>query len=306
VFHLSQVFGRLQVAEVILGESARCVSVATGVDCKSYDDSLIACCSLGGHILVTGGSGKDVFAALVDTEGEELEDSAVHITELIVKGGEEWSEGPCLCSVSDSRVLLYWLFRDTMWHCDVNKGAFIMKRLAAKMPTAQGFFTVPIRLPNGKLLVAGALPSSKDITLITANRKTKFEKVGEIPGEARTGASVVLVLERFVVGFGGWNKGFLGDLWVFDLRTRRGSFVRKEGEWHLADWHLPLVVQHDVLYLVGGETSRSINCIPLSTLASLISHSAVRSAFCQRVGVQFRVMLQFSGEVARSIIPPRL
>ena len=69
---LSQGDWKLVVTEVILGERAKCVTVATGVDCKTTIGYCIASCSFGCRILVMSGRKSDVFAALVAVDKGRL------------------------------------------------------------------------------------------------------------------------------------------------------------------------------------------------------------------------------------------
>jgi len=276
VFSFSSDHGKLVVTEAILGKETRCVRVTTELDCNKGGDSCIACCSLGQHMLVIAGKDEDMSAALVSVDEGQMTESTTHITALIVESKKEWLDWPYLCPVSENRALLYFNWWDSMWYCDIKDQALTVKKLATRMPSVYGFCTVPLRLPDGKLLVAGAFPYSNDITLISCGEELKFEKVGEIPGERRYLASTVLIKERFVVGFGGWNgNGYLRDLWIFDLQTYKASPVTRDGEWHSADQLVPLVAHCDTLYLLRGQS----NSISFSKLASLIQDATIRSAF---------------------------
>lgn len=149
------------------------------------------------------GEKKNVFAALVDVDEGRLSKETVCIANLAVRVGMWWASQPFLCQVSENQALLYFDGRDRMWHCNIEGGALSMRKLKTQMPAKRSFSATPICLPDGKLLVAGADPESKDIALISCCEEVQFERVGSIPGMARYWASFVLIGGRFVVGLGG-------------------------------------------------------------------------------------------------------
>lgn len=286
VFNFFPRSGRLRVTEVLLGESVRCRDVLTAAKCKVPYDFNIACCSMGGYILLLAGQGRRSFAFRIEVDGGELSLSTVHLAKLKLRMKRKWPSWAYLCPISEDRALLCFHWQDGMWCCEVREGALSMRLLATEMPTGRGFETVPIPVPGGRLLAAGAFPYSRDITLITPGDGLAFEKIGEIPGLARDVTSLVSFGQRFVLGFGGWNNtsAHLGDLWVFDLETRRSSSVRKRGQWPPGGELVPLAVRDATLYLIG----RSIHSLALPALAPLISSPILRSAFCGWLGIPFR------------------
>jgi len=240
---------------------------------------------------------NDIFAALVSVDGGPLTASAVHVTELVVEGEKGWPDWPFLCSVSGGRALLYFDEQNNMWYCDIVASSLVMRKLETRMPSGGGFRTVPLRLPNDRLLVAGSSSSStsRDITVILPHEEPRFEKAGEIAGPLRCETSTVLIGGRFVVGFGGCNYMYLDDLWVFDVQTRESSPVTKKGEWHPATSWSFLAVQEDVFYIISGIGATSVHSIPLSTLASLIQDPTIRSSFlttCQKTSRPARQVVE--------------
>ena len=295
--------------EVILGDQAEFLRVETGVRCKTTDNWMIGCCPLGERVLVMSGQDRDVSASLVDVEEGRLSERSVHITTLTVQGDAEWSTNPFLCRASGDRALLYFDDWDRMWYCDVAGDTLTMRKLGARMPTDEGFGTAPVRLPDGRLLVAGGQGSgwsfSAAVMAIFCDEEPRFERLGDIPGAERASTSAVLAGGRFLLGFGGWCNGNLGDLWVFDAAARRGSRVRKEGEWHPEDCPVPFIVQDGTLYLLGGENSKSINLLSLRSLAGLIEDAGVRRAFCRWRGLPWAPGRRFWRPLPRRH-PPRL
>ena len=69
-----------------------------------------------------------------------------------------------------------------MWYCDVADKALTIRKLETQMLTEGGLRTLPLRLPDGKLLAFGALFPFVDVTLISCDEGLQFEKVGDTPG----------------------------------------------------------------------------------------------------------------------------
>jgi len=288
VFNFSSDSGKLRITELILGDDVRYRSVTIEAGCQTEYDWHVACCSLGQHILVMAGEGGNVFAALVDIDGGQLSESKIHMTELIVEGDDDWIYWPFLCSVSESRALLYFDEGYSLRYCDIKDQVVTMRKFSTYMSADGEFRTLPLCLPDGKLLVAGKYPCSRSITLISGDAKPQFERIGEIPGRWRYRVSTVLLGERFVIGFGGKNKTPLDDLWIFDIKTRKGSPVTKKEAWHQPDYSATLAVQDNALYLVGGWYTTSVHCISLQALSELIVDVTFQSTFQTVLGLRLR------------------
>jgi len=236
------------------------------------------------------GKNKDaVFAGLVDVDEGPLTESTIHVTKLSVEGDIEWAYWPFLCSVSENRAMLFFRMQNSMWYCDVKERTLRMRRLETTMPSYGGFCSLPFCLPNGSLLVVGERLGSDDITLISCGEEPTFDIVGKVPRAKGCYTSLVLVGERFMVGFGGEEDFiFLDNLWTFDLQSHKSSAIAKDGDWHLQDTLVPLVVQDDTLYLIGGENTPFINSISLQALSELIQDIDVQTAFQTSLGLEPR------------------
>lgn len=292
VFHAFLNGGKLFIAEVILGDGVRCVAVQTRVDRGETDYRCVACCSFGEHILVMTGKKGNVFAALVDVDEGTLGEGTVHITALAVSGDKHWTTFPHLCQAGESRVLLFFEWLNDVRYCDIADTTLEIKRLDVEVPAKFGFSVTPIRLPDGKLLVAGADSDSPAIIQISCDGNPQFEKVGVIPGAARRRASSVLVRDRFVVGFGGQGDCYLDDLWIFDLQTCRSSIVWEKGEWTRSLNSLVVILQDDVLYILDYKA----HSITLQALSELIDDDEIRDTFCAVLGLP---------SISRYVPPPR-
>jgi len=285
LFHFSPDDWKLRVTELILGEKLQHWGLTFCIDCKSNYDFRIGCCSIGQSILVMGGDGGNVFAAIVWVSSDSPGDMNFFVTQITVNGDLRWKNDPLLCGVSDNRALLYFGGEKTMYYCDIEGFIVTMRKLATETPAAEGFATLPIRLPNDKLLVAGACPQTNDIILISCGDEPALEKVGEIPGEAKSMLSTVPLGDRFVVGFGGMGESPSDDLWVFDLQTHKGSFVAKGQEWAPISALIPIVVHDDTLYFIC-ESAYSLS---LRALSHRILCGVVRPAFCFWLGVSLPI-----------------
>lgn len=281
VLNFSQNEGKLVVIETILRDNVEFVEVQTGVDCTVTRDDYITCCSFGAHVLVMAGKSENVFAALVELDERRLSAETVHASILTVSGDTEWSGFPYLCQVRENRILLYCADHSNMWYCDITGDRLNARKLATEMPTEEGLDALPICLSDGKLLVAGANAASPGVTLISCDGEPQFEKIGDVPGVATRWASSILIRDRLVVGFGGWNNDHLADLWIFDLQTRRSSIVWEKGEWAPGSSLSVLVLQHNILYIIREQ----VHSITLEALSKLIDDDKIRDAFCEVLGL---------------------
>jgi len=229
--------------------------------------------------LVTAGERKRDFAALVDVGGTPLSLEEVQVGVLTIVGDAQCPATAFLCPISETRVLMYSNKQDGMWYCDITGTLMTLKKLSTTMPASQGFCAVPLRLPDGELLVAGARPWSRQLTLLSVDEEPTFKVIGNISGRARCYASTILLGERLVVGFGGYNGAALDDLWIFDIQTRKSCQVGRYGEWPSAAWSVPMTVRGGSLYIFGWRQDQEIHSITFTDLFELIPDDAIRTAF---------------------------
>lgn len=300
------------MAEILLRGAPVFPVVQLGVNCKVTDDAFISCSVLGESILVMAGRGRKVCAALVRVAGGPLVEGSCSVTELTVKGRIGWHREPFLAGFSERQALLYFAGQRNLWRCTVNGTDLVLEELATRSPPRYGFVTVPLCLPEGKLVVAGSLPCSTDITVISLGEEPVFQKASTIPTVKASHVSTVLVRDRFLIGFGGLCglPELLGrcqdDLWIADLRTGLSSGVRRKGAWHPRAYLTPLAVQGDVLCLLGGSVTRAISSIPLSVLASLILNPRVRRTFRAVLNIPTRLKSVCAGSYVTSFLPYKL
>lgn len=295
VLNFSLDYGILVVTEALLGEVVGLVKVRMNV---SFERGELGCCSLGSQVLVISGSKREtpasgsgryyrpasivynVSAALVEVGSGELSAYTVHVTKLAIEDwGKEWHGQPFLCPVFSERALLYFDNKPSLWYCDIVRDTLRMSKLSRDMPVSGGFRCVPCFLSSNKLIVAGGDPRSSDIVQISLDGRPSFEQVGYIPGKARSGASIIVLENRFVVGFGGYSGGWLFDLWILDILTHRVSPIQRRGDWHSDCQWAVLAVKNNILYILGGYSSASANSLAFVTFADLIEDSELKSAF---------------------------
>ena len=294
------------------------VPIRTGIIIGGGD---IGCCSLGDRILVMSGPGptrpmmgdaaprywmegrnferNSLFAAFVDVGDGMLSEETVHVTRLTTTGAMNWSDGPFLCQVSESRALLSFGRPGSVWYCDIAGEIMTIREVGANLPAQRAFSIAPIRLPGGKLLAARSDASSTFITLITCDEEPRFDEVESIPGVGNCRASLVLFRDRFVLGFGRESWSGLSGVWIFDIQTRRGSQLRKAREWHLSLPDCFITVQDDALYLFDGN----VDVVPLSLLSEHIRRGAVRFSFSRCLGLRFTPRQCFSRRMANRYFP---
>lgn len=291
------------VTEAILGDQVEFVNIDTKMPCHVNADVLIGCCALGNRILVMAGSGNDVFAVRVSVRGGKLSRETLCVTALAVEGSVGWTGFPFLCRISESRAFLHFSNNAHMWYCDLVGERVIAKRLAALMPPKWSFFNLPIPISDGKTLVAGAWPPSTNILLLSHGDTLQSKRVGSIPGGARRSVSTVLLKDRFVVGFGGFNWDRFDDMWILDLQTSGCSRVRAKGKWHPKDDLVALAVTGDALYLLGGWATKSAYSISIISFSRLIRDWRVKLAFCSSMGLPQAINSFYSRRMCANYIP---
>jgi len=281
---------KLVVGEVFLGEEVEVRRVGTGVKCKCSSSRFFSCCPLGDKVLVMAGEqyATEFFCALVSIDPGELTQESIHIEEKKVSGWESYGLGPVLVQISEDRVWASFDLSDEIWIGKLKGDELVMTKHPDQLPVEEGFGALPLRFPDGKFLAAGGLPSSTDITIITPGEHFSFEKIGDIPGEERDSVSTILIKERFLVGFGGWDDDDVDGMWIFDLKTHKASLVTNEGKWHPGGPWPFMAVKDNILYIIGGYNSTNAHSITLQHLSELIQDLDLQGAFQRTLGLDLR------------------
>jgi len=277
----------LEVIEAVIGDTVRRVVAAIG---GGPPMGYVSCCTLGESVLLIGmtldtntGSLSPI-AAMATVEDGPLRDSGLEFHWLKFEGaGGIPMQMPFLRSVSGTGVLMVLMGFPDLLYIDVQGDTASLRQLAVEGPhPANGFASLPIRLPDGSFLVAGGVGSAGVFVLKPNDRCTGIisSRIADMPGDARFGTTPVLIGERFVAGFGGCSGSSSTDkLWILDLETRKISLVRKEGKWHAPTCMAVLVVKEGVLYIFGGQKNVITHSISLNALSKLIEDDEVRTAF---------------------------
>jgi len=281
--------GEVVVGELFLGEEVEVKKVNMGVDCKRRSNDL-ACCPLGDKILVMAGErdATDFFCALVSIDPGELTQESIQIEEKRVSGWKKYGLGPHLAQIAENKVWASFLNSNEIWIGELKGDELAMKKHPDHLPMARGFGAPPLRLPDGKFLAAGGLPSSTEITIITPGEHFSFEKIGDMPGEGRCFVPTILIEERFVVGFGGQDYNDADEIWIFDLQTHKISSVPKGGKWHPATSWPFLAIKDGILYMVSGDYSIAIHSITIQHLSELIQDLDLQPVFQAALGLELR------------------
>jgi len=281
LFHFTSDSGKLVVSELILDKRVKVKQVNTGVDCKCTRECITSCCPFNDKVLVMIGkqTATDLFCALITIDPGELTAQSIHIERKQVTGWRTCEETVFLAQISENEVWASFLGSHTIWIGEIRGKEIAMTKHPDRLPTMWGFRSPPLRLPDEMLLVVGELPTLANLTIIAPGDQFIFDKIGELPGGARYEVSIILIKERFVLGFGGWNGKHTDEMWIGDLQTGKASHVKKGGEWHPAGSWPSLAVKDNILYIIGGENITSAHSIPISILASLIQDSNIRSSF---------------------------
>jgi len=237
----------------------------------------------------------DLLCALVSIDPGELTKESIHIGEKKVSGWTKLERIPFLVQLPKDKVWASFLNSNEIWIGEIKGEELVMTRHPGHLPLITGFGALPLRLPDGKLLLAGGWPSWTGIVLISTGKYFFPRKIGDIPGQWKCCVSTVLIGQRFVVGFGGaLYRGSLSlaertsDLWIFDLQTGKTSPVITDGEWHPATYWPFLTVDKGTLYIVGGCGCTSVHSISLQDLSDMIQNVDFYHAFQVSLGLEAR------------------
>jgi len=287
VFHFFQCGGKLYVTEIFFGPWLKTRTVDTGVGSDLDREAYISCCSFGEDILVivNGEDVKDVLCILMSIEPGELRQESICFEGKWVRGWKEHWTAPYLVQLSENEVWVSFNWSNNVWIGVIEGEELIMARYPVHIPNTEGFYSRPLRLRPKRLLAIKGRAPSIDIISLEVGERLSFEKIGELIGKGRYSIATILIKRRFVVGFGGWNKDYRQDMWIFDLQTRKISLVTNQGEWHPPSQDPVLVIRKQKLYVIGGEPATSVHFLSFSALSRMIEYGGVRSAFCFCLGL---------------------
>jgi len=259
---------------------------------ESHRAKVFTCGSLGSAVILLGTAYNiashhyEPVAALLSLDDDALKATSIQSVQLTVNGIEaSLTSQPFLSPVSETQMFVTFSGNPDVYFCELEKSSLCLHcRAIHHLHAPGGAFATSLCLPGVGLLTVGGKPPSREIGLLrwtTHGLQVTWEKIGDLPGEARSLTSAILLGERFLVGFGGIGEARLDDLWIFDVQTRKGSPVAKKGEWHPPSYGVSLLAQGDAIFLVGGRKTATTHCLPVNALSKLITDKRLRSAFCR-------------------------
>lgn len=283
---------KLLVTEIQLGRHPRFVKQEIPVRTMLKKLTNPGCCSLGDAGLVLFSDEENAYAVVVRVSEGALSAKSVSLTELSLRGIDPPDRAVFLCELPGNRVLLNVAGTSAYWVCTLSGEELVAEKLSLEAPE-EGFMTVPLPLPDGRLAFAGAAPWSVDVVALRME-DLSLEVIGKFPGEPLQNVSTVLLADRFILGFGGWGSVDSNELWVLDIESGESSLVRKAGDWHTVDIWSPLVIHGGGMYILGGNTTRSVYLLQLSDLAFLIQDPKLRESFRRALGLPMRQVINLS------------
>lgn len=294
----------LLVSEIILGDTVRRVTVEYKMPQDASQNSF-ASCSLGNRILfMSGGPDSTLFPLLIDIDEGDFCLAKLQVKPLKLQKPFVWGPMPRLGCASKNRAVLYFSSASGLWYCDVKGAVLSMQLPYCQKVIERGFDSAPINLQEGKVLAARSLPTSTDLTIVSTESRVKYVHAGNIPGEARPFFSIVLIKNRFVIGFSERNASdpALSDMWIFDLQRRRLSPIAKSEDWPAQNYLSFMVAAGSALYLFTywvrlGAASRYLDegrdlhlntivySLSLVDLARLIQDATLQKDFLSNLDV---------------------
>lgn len=268
----------------------------------SDDASCVGCCLISNDRLLVLASADDAlsFAATLSFPAGRPASGSIAVKKLAIVGAQaKGVTSPFLCEYSPNNVLLSSM-TSSLWLLHIKGSELTVDPAPFATPEKYGFCALPVLLGAGQMLVAGSYPSSTDIYKIAPDSSPHLQKVGEIPGEKRSFASLFVLAKRFLIGFGGSSKKDgskpISDLWVFDSRSGASSlFAFDESRGQEINFPssclVPLLnfkidgAATSLLVFAGGRSSNEILTVSLRYIQRFVLDSSVKGSFMGAVGL---------------------
>jgi len=296
VFHLHVSSHKLVITEIWPDGDIETRSVTTEGRFSSSSEWThnLGACAFNGKIFVmmydSSGDEKTV-AAIVDPreQGGDRIRGPIHPKRLKLQGHSFTTKNwRFLVQYDDSRILLATYENAAVYtlSIDAEAATCTFKKYGEPMPDGMQFTTGLLAVPGRHVIAVGGtiLGSNSDhrrvITVMTPKDDTiEYELRTDVEGlKRRCQTSLLLLYNRFILGFGGWRDEYLKDMFVYDLQTKSLSTVRSASSWHPGDSLSVLTVFGDTLYIIGGYKARSCYRIDLEDVFDAVRDKDISSA----------------------------
>jgi len=232
--------GELIYRELVIGSrSSHEVSVIrTNVKVPSQEAMEVACCFLGGEILVIAEPREPVivggvrFAASVIVVPHGSNPVTVDVVPLSISETILGSGRPFLCRVGGNVALLQHTSSPVVWYCAVCGSHLVVSEATILSPgidwLRKDFWGPAVCDSNGALFTVGARGGAASVYSISLHNQGRDSPVVDLPVRPSRDISLLLVDDRFLIGGGGVidkGKKELCDFWVVDIEYRTVSMV---------------------------------------------------------------------------------
>lgn len=255
-------------------------------------------CSIGSSILSVvyqsiEDEGTEVCQGLlIDIDFGPLSAERVHVKTLQVSRRVSGPGMPSLCRIGYGKAVLTFA-AGKVWACEPS-GETLNITEKLKRPIGPFPYAGLCEGPDDTALLLVSLADGFAVESITWDSQ-RSATLGILPHPDSRGllvlVSTIVLGERFLLVFGGLKSGSSDNLqdsnslYIMDLKTKRTSVVRKEGNWHSGGDTAPLYVAKNALFLLGGD-SRGIYAISLPALTRLTGDSEIRSKLYEVFGTK--------------------
>lgn len=171
--------------------------------------------------------------------------------------------------------------------------AFVVQPLSFQLLGGRNANSVCSLREDGSVIVVGGLTEEKSCTTRNDPEGTRHSDViavypesgrqavlCSIPVGVRSAPGVALLMDRFVIAFGGYDgKNDRADLFLCDLTTGMSSTVRQVGSWPSAAFSSALILTKRRLYILSDEFQGSAFYITYANIWRNIEYAPLREEF---------------------------
>jgi len=297
----------LQVQKLGLRKSEKTYSVSKKLDLPENHECHCSVCAFGDSLFLLvmdkNENFKVVYAATLMVDPKKFGKDNLVVIPYEIGGSYNLSNWVYLCQCSRTELLITCSGQDSWYIVDPSIQPLTLNAMEPKIPSAKGFNSVPVRIGDGRLVVAGSWPPSTDITAIDPRAIEPFQKVGQIPYGPVACTSCTLVANRFLVGFGGKVRECIDKMFVYDTKTAKSSSIAKGGNWHPACQSAAVICKGLTIYIMGGSDCEDSHCIEVASLLPLILNEEMREEFRRHCAISKEEIKPPTRPVANPPVP---